>query len=361
METMLYYLGFSFCHGIGPVYFNELIKKCGSVEKAYKASHTQLRLVLGQAGVITFEKFREAFNAEKIYKKLSEQNITVLSQEDPRYSTLLQKFRDSPICLYVKGNTELINFNENLLIGVVGTRTPTSYGIKITKQFAKELVEGGCVIVSGMARGIDGLAHRTALENNGKTVAVLGSGVNHIYPYENGDIYKTIIDGGGVVMSEFPPHLPAKPGMFVARNRVIAGISKGVLVVEGAKNSGALTTANSAADQGHDVFIIPGPITSKLSYGPNSLLFSGAKPALSSKDILEAYGRKRFQVYIEKKVIGLPPEETAVVALLQNESLSVDDIYLATQLSIQKVLCIVSVLEIKGIVERNKEGNYQLK
>ena len=206
------------------------------------------------------------------------------------YPESLKNISDPPICLYVKGNIDLfqarhqnpdlvgtaknlVSSLDPIFFAIVGTRKPTSYGVQVAKKFAYELTEAGFVIVSGMAMGIDTVAHQAALDAGGRTVAVLGCGVNIIYPAANRSLYENIIKNGGAVISEFPPNQMVLKGLFISRNRIISGLSKGVLIAEGLQDSGALITARFAGEQGKEIFAPPGPITSEMS---TSILPQGA-------------------------------------------------------------------------------------
>ncbi len=227
-------------------------------------------------------------------------------------------------------------------------------------MFAGQLAEVGAVIVSGMALGIDAIAQRSVLAINKKTISFLGCGVDIVYPPQNKMLYEQIISSGGLVISEFPPGHVVRPGMFVARNRLISGLSRGVLVIEGLKDSGSLITARYAAEQGKEVFAPPVPITSPLSEAPTILLKQGAKLALSIDDILEEFNLK---VQIQKQKLSfdtLTKEEQNVCELLLQEELDADELRAQSNISIAELLPLLTDLEIKGVVEKNEEGKYHI-
>ncbi|OGG23805.1 DNA protecting protein DprA [Candidatus Gottesmanbacteria bacterium RIFCSPLOWO2_01_FULL_43_11b] len=201
------------------------------------------------------------------------------------YPRLLAEISDPPDVLYVKGDLATVNLEKT--IAVVGTRTMTPYGRKITKHLVTDLVKKGFTIVSGMAIGVDSIAHQSAIDKGGKTIAVLGCGVDIIFPPSNARLYWNIVNGNGVVVSEIPPGTRTSKEQFVTRNRIISGLSLGVVVIEGSDHSGALITAKYAAEQGREVFAVPGPITSKMSQATNILLKNGAKLVESADDIIE--------------------------------------------------------------------------
>lgn len=212
-----------------------------------------------------------------------DRKVKIIKIADKIYPESLKNIPDPPKVLYCLGNLEVLRKN----IAVVGTRQITKYGQFVTAKLVKELVENNITIVSGMALGVDGVAHRTALENGGKTVAVLGAGVDVIYPREHKDLYNSILESGNLLISEVPPGTLVERKLFPARNRIISGLSEAVLITEAAIDSGSLITARMALEQGKEVLAVPGPITSKYSEGTNYLLKQGAKLVTSVEDILE--------------------------------------------------------------------------
>lgn len=287
---------------------------------------------------------------------MQRKEVTVLPFNDDRYPLQLKTIPDPPICLYVRGKLEVDTFDHEKQFAIVGTRNPTSYGIQVTQLFATRLAEAGLTIVSGLALGVDAAAHRSALDHQGKTIAVLGCGVDLPHPPSNIPIYRRIVDGGGVVVSEFPPGMTVKPGLFVARNRIISGLSNGVLVVEGTSKSGALITARYAAEQGRDVYAVPAPITSTMSEAPNLLIKEGVNVVTSPDDILDSLhiGTRQGR----RVITGLSDREEKVYKLLVKESLSADDLSMQVGEQITEVLKVVSLLELKGVIRMNAEGKY---
>ena len=209
-----------------------------------------------------------------------------ISIRDGRYPKLLAEIADPPRGIYVRGDTSLLSNNVRR-IGVVGTRKMTKYGRQVTEKLTRDLVRAGFVIVSGMATGVDTIAHETAIKNGGKTMAVLGAGIDIIYPLDNESLYWDIARKYGCVISEFPPGKKTTKIQFASRNRIISGLSVGVVVTEGAENSGSLITAECALDQGREVFAVAGPMMSEYSRGPAKLIKDGAKMVTGVKDILE--------------------------------------------------------------------------
>lgn len=356
-----YHLTFSYCLGIGPMRFKQLINHFKTVEKAYRARDEEIRQILDFKTASTFIQFRRHFKPDSILSQLSKKNIQVITLKDKSYPKHLASISDPPICLYVKGSIDVLTHSMEKYFAIVGTRRATSYGLHVAKNFAQKLVSYGFAIVSGMALGIDSAAHWGAIEGGGKTIAVLGCGVDVVYPPSNRKLYDLIIEKNGAVISEFPPGHTVLPGLFVARNRIISGLSRGVLVVEGAEDSGALTTARHAGEQGRDVFAPPSPITSNLSKAPNLLLKQGARLATDVSDILDEYNigtTTQKKQDILQSVDGLARQ---ILQLLLEEAASADDLKIALKKPLEEILNALTLLEINGIVAKNEEGKFYCK
>lgn len=361
MKDILYYLGFSHFLGIGPTKFELLMNHFKMLDKAYNAPLEALRGLLGNALAEKFDKFRNAFRAEEKRKEIENKGIIVLTRDDPRFPPQLLQISDPPICLYVKGNLGLFDFQKDLFFAIVGTRRPSSYGVQISRKFSAESTHAGFKIVSGLALGVDAQAHWACIQTGGKTVAFLGCGVDIIYPPGNKILYDAIVGGGGVVMSEFPPGMTVLKGLFIARNRLISGLSKGVMVVEGLKHSGALITARYAAEQGKEVFAPPVPLTSNLSEAPNILLKQGAKLVTSVEDILEEFDMTISPQKKEDILEKLSAEDRGIVEKLLVEPYLADELALAINVPINHVLITLSLLEVNGIIEKSTDGKFQIK
>lgn len=289
-SELIYRVAFSYAPGVGPITFQNLLAKFTSAENAYKASSSELSSAFQSPKYLeNFLSFRKTYQADRTLHNLITRNIQILtysaSDKPVEHSAII----DYPICLYAKGDPELLT-SAHIKIAVIGTRKPTSYGIQNTQDFTQSLVEHNAIILSGLALGIDALAHETTLKANGKTIAILGSGFNCVHPRQNLRLYNSIIEHQGLVLTEFPPHTPPLPQNFPLRNRLISGFSKGVLVIEGNAHSGTRITAKHALETGKDVFAIPGSIHSPLSATPNFLIQSGAQLVSSAQDIIEAFG-----------------------------------------------------------------------
>lgn len=283
-----YYLGFSVFADIGAIRFRLLLRYFGSAKKAWEAEDNEyLKINLPGKIAVNFINFRKKFSIEKFQEELIKKKIDFLSLTDKNYPENLKQISDAPFVIYTRGNKDLLK-NADKNVAIVGTRMMTKYGKNVTEKIAKELTLEKIIIVSGMAMGIDTIAHKTVLKNNGKTIAVLGSGIDQIYPPANYDLYWQIIKSDGLVVSEYPPGFKPSKTTFPLRNRIISGLSRGIVVVEGKKTSGAIITAKYAAEQGREVFAVPGPINYPTSEGTSYLIKQGANIATSAEDILKS-------------------------------------------------------------------------
>lgn len=286
-------------------------------------------------------------------------HIIEIKLKDKGYPKLLAQIHDPPKQLYCRGNTKLLN---TFCFGVVGTRKLTAYGKEATEKIVSGLADSGMTIVSGLAMGIDAVAHQTALDNELSTIAVLGSTVedNNIGPRVNFTLAMEILKNNGLLISEYKKEEDIRAANFAIRDRIISGLSKGVLIVEGAEKSGSLITAKSAADQNRDVFAVPGSIFSFVSAGPNNLIKNGAKPVTSAEDILEEYA-KNMQLKLEtKKNISTknPIEQKILDILDDNGGLSADEIIKSSGLETSVAITTISMLEIRNKIRQNN-GKYQ--
>ncbi len=358
MNEQDYSVAFSHCDGIGPMRLQELLSHYKTLAKAYHASESQLRELLGEKLAENFVIFRKTFSVKEVMGYCNAEGIVPVGLFDPRYPAPLKNISDSPICLYVKGDLKNFHFERDFIFAIVGTRKPSSYGMQITRQFSRGLSEAGAVIVSGMALGVDTISHEEAIAVGERTIAVLGCGVDICYPPSNQGLYDAIISSGNVILSEFPPRHTVLRGLFVARNRLISGLSRGVLLTEGTHKSGGLITCRYAAEQGKEVFAPPVPLTSALSEAPNIVLREGATFTTSVKDILEVFNVKVIQK--ERRKTILSESEQLVYTTLINQCLSSDELVQYCKFSIHILLTVLSGMEVKGIVEKNREGRYQI-
>jgi len=281
----LYWLAFSFLNGLGPKRFSLLKDYFGSAQKVWEASSNQLLAIgLNPQLVKNLIELRSKVNLNSCFLRMREKNIECQISEDKNYPENLKKIDSPPFILFSKG---AMKSQDSLAIAIVGSRMITDYGRMVTKKLVRGLVAKKITIVSGLARGIDTVAHETALANNGRTIAVLGHGLDLIYPPENKNLATRISSGCGVLVSEYPLGCQPIASNFPARNRIISGLSLGVLVIEANIHSGSLITAKQALDQGREVFAVPGPINSSNSSGTAFLIKQGAKLVENVNDILE--------------------------------------------------------------------------
>lgn len=361
MTKEFYYVAFSHFFKIGPKYLAKGLARFKAIESFYNASHTQLASILGDALAQEFITFRTSFPIQKKMDEIQRKGIHVITREDAYMPPQLQQIPDPPFCLYIKGNVSAHIFKYKQCFAIVGTRRASSYGRQVATLFSRTLSQAGLSIVSGLALGIDSIAHTACLETGGNTIAVLGCGVDIIYPTTNRLLYQRIIDNNGVLLSEFPPGFMPRPYTFVMRNRLISGLCRGVLVVEGALNSGSMITAGYAAEQGRDVFAVPMPITSERAAGPNYLLRQGAHLVTDPKDILEEYGLQDNTASLSAKYfqITLSPVEKLIYAAVKEAAMTVQELVEKTTLPVYSLLSDLSSLELKGLVVKNREGKYE--
>ncbi|OGN09817.1 MAG: DNA protecting protein DprA [Candidatus Yanofskybacteria bacterium RIFCSPHIGHO2_02_FULL_41_11] len=284
--------------------------------------------------------------------------IVEIGIKDKVYPRLLKEIPDAPKLLYCRGNLDLLN---TFCFGVVGTRKLTSYGKEAAQHIVRSLVQADFTIVSGLALGIDAIAHQTTLDSEGKTIAVLGTGItdSYIYPPANMGLAKQILKQDGLIISEHKIGT-GHPGTFPQRNRIISGLSKGVLIVEADEKSGSLITARLAGEQGRDVFAIPGNIFSSRSLGPHSLIKKGAKMVTSAEDIIEEYSQN-LSLFANTK-IGVSTKdklENNILDILDRGFAFVDDIVRESKEETSKVLAKLSMMEIKGAIKNMGNSKYR--
>lgn len=358
MTERSYYLAFSNFPGIGPIRFEKLLDHFGSADLAWNSKGKEFEDVLGKNLFSKFEAFRKGFELEKYEESLHKRKMNYISLIDKEYPAKLKQIKNPPIILYSKGKVDLNS--EHKFLAIVGTRRLTSYGKSVTELFSGKLAEQGLVVVSGLAIGVDSVAHSACLDSEGTTIAVLGNGVDICFPRENQKIYDRILEKGGMIISELPPGEPPSVGSFPSRNRIVAGISDGILVTEGAQDSGSLITANFGLDFKRKVFAVPGPITSSLSAAPLKLIEKGAKLVVEPEDIIKEFGIKPSELNKNKKTFqNLSLEEKKIIDLIQNESLQFDEIVRRLKLDSSKLATILSMMEIKGLI-KNTGGKFSL-
>lgn len=361
MHERVYWLGFSVFPGVGPKRFASLLAQFGNAKTAWEATEEALEQSLGNALLRNFIQFRAHFDHEKYEQALREKRITYVTLQDKAYPQLLKQASNPPFILYVKGENNGNDINNQRTIAIVGTRKSTSYGEEVTRQITTELVCAGYTIVSGLAIGVDTIAHTKTIADNGKTVAVLGCGIDCCYPPGNERLYKDIIASGGNIVSEWGLGFPPNKGSFPSRNRIIAGLSQAVIVTEGAADSGALYTATEAFTMNRPVFAVPGPITSNLSKGPHSLIEKGAKLITGAQDVLQALGVKHYGVLpLQKIVTADSSDEQKIITVLQNEELLFDEISKKANIDAARLSIVLTMMEMKKKIKNTGGGKFAL-
>lgn len=358
-------LAFSNAPGVGPKGFQRLLKIFGSAEKAWNESSPEeyKKAGIGKVNFGRFDQFRREFDINEYLSKLKKAKVAFIPFGDKYYPEILRKIDSPPIGLFARGNKKLLVYNN--VIAVVGARKITSYGRQVTENLVSELCSAGFVIASGMALGVDGAAHKSAINNHGATIAVLGCGVDCPYPRENEKLYEEILDSDGLIISEYPLGMPANQGTFPARNRIIAGISSSVLITEAAEDSGSLITASNAASQGKTIFAVPGPITSRMSDGTARLLKQGAILVSSAGDILTSLKIKSHSASFARRGLAklntrLSKDEAKILAVLANEERTIDEIAKLTKISITKLSIVLSEMELSGLLS-SSGGKFVIK
>ena len=358
MSEDKYWLGFNLVKGIGPAKVQALLSYYGDIESAWTADDAQLqKLGLDKRARSNLRTARATLDLDRELEKVRAKNITMLHWDSPDYPSYLREVDAPPPLLYVVGSLEDI---DRWAVAVVGTRRVTPYGRQITQELVTGLVRNGVTIISGLARGIDAIAHKTALDHGGRTIAVLGSGPDNIYPPEHRDLARQIVRDRGAVISEFALGTEPEAKNFPPRNRIISGLSLGVVVVEAGARSGAGITAQFALDQNREVFAVPGNVNSPSSRGTNRLIQLGeAKLIVDAEDVLEELNLSMvFEHSAAQEALPETAEEAALFGYLSGESLHIDALCRATGLSSQEVSSTLTLLELKGIVRQVGGMNY---
>jgi DNA processing protein len=371
--TTRQWLALALTPGLGPTRGRRLVEFMGGVNAVFRASLTELEATgIQAASAQSLGTGRSLELAQDELARAAAGGVKVISVDDAAYPSQLKQIYDPPLILYVRGNDEVISQPG---IALVGTRHPTPYGLGMAERLACDLASRGLVIFSGMARGVDTAGHRGALAGKGKTVAVFGTGVDVTYPKENTRLMDQILALGGAVISEFPMGTFAAPQNFPIRNRIISGISLGVLVVEAAEYSGTRITARCALEQSRDVYAVPGNVTNKNSWGPNTLIKQGAKLVATWEDVWEELPtdvRLRLQPQgTDESPAGqtaslfqeseLPPHEKKIFALLKaDEATHIDEIVerLEPGLSSSEIFAALFELELAGKVKQLPGKNF---
>jgi DNA processing protein len=354
LDELQYWIAFSRVIGIGPVRFQLLLNFFhDDVAAAWKADHKTL-LAAGIESRIA-EKFirqRTLMNPAYELERLERLRVRIITWKDATYPPLLRKIDYAPPVLYVCGS--FTDDDRRYSVGIVGTRKMSTYGRQVTEHFAAELAKGNVTIVSGLAQGVDTIAHTTALDVGGRTLAILASGLDQIYPPSNNALARRIVESGqGALISAYPLGVRPEAGNFPARNHIISGLSLGVLVTEAPEKSGALISANAALNQGREVFAIPGGIFSPGGAGVNKLIQDGAHPVTNVNDILASLNL--HMIPQQSEVQSIQPdtsEERALLNLLSHEARHIDELIRESSLPANEVSSTLTVMELKGMIKQ---------
>lgn len=354
-----FWVAFSRLEKIGPVRFKKLIDYFPSMETAWQANLVELINAGFEESIadkIIIE--RSNINPDAEWEKLCREEINICLITDKEYPTLLKNIFDPPAILYYQGSLNLFN---QYCLAVVGTRKFSAYGKQVTENIVGDLARNHISIISGLALGIDGIAHQACLDNGGFTAAVLGSGVDWpgVYPASNKNLAKNIVERGGCLLSEYPVGTESLKFHFPLRNRIISGLSQAVVIIEAKESSGTLITAQYAIDQNRDIFAVPGSIFSPNSSGTNNLIKRGAKLTTCAHDILEELNIGELEQKSNNTTIKPEtPEEKIIIDILSHESLHIDKIAQASKLRINALGAILTMMELKGMIKDMGGKNY---
>ncbi|MZG29586.1 MAG: DNA-protecting protein DprA [Nitrospinae bacterium] len=359
-ETLKYWLALNMVVGVGRTLFHRFVRGLGSPRQVFLAPRDELLRIhgVGEKVVAEIKRFDVDTETERELRLAEKEGVRIITLESPEYSPLLKAIYDPPPILYVQGK----DLNSiNLPLAVVGTRNPSEYGKLITERLCLKLATAGFTIISGLARGIDTLAHKAALSAGADSVAIFGCGLGHTYPPENIKLRQKIAEQG-TILSEFPVLMRPERNNFPARNRILSGLALGTVVVEAAEKSGALITADFALEQGREVFAVPGNISSPKSRGTNNLIKSGAKLVDSPESILEEL-LPAFGESLKVKKEGVDPKfdsdhEEKIFSLLSLEGRHIDNLIENSDLSPAQVSATLLQLELRGLVRQLSEKMY---
>jgi DNA processing protein len=360
-----YWLAWSQIKGIGAVLLKRLQQHFPSLEVAWQTPIDRLSEVEGFGGKLleTIPQERGKIDPQQLLESHRQQNPLFWTPADAEYPRLLQETPSPPPLLYYRGQPQSEeNKGITPLIGIVGTRSPSEYGKRWTDKLTTALVKHGFGIVSGMAAGIDTVAHSSCLAAGGRTIAVVGTGVDLVYPYSNRQLYQQIVDRG-LIVSEYPAKTQPDRGNFPARNRIIAGLSRAVIIMEAPMKSGALITARFANDFCRDVYILPGSLDNPNAYGCLELLSRGAQVILSTEHLLEMLGtmpQLDLPQQNSRSIPNLPPELASVLQIITPEGIALDTIAGQTDYDIGQLLAALSQLELMGSIAQLPGMRYQL-
>lgn len=366
MKEELLNLWIGMIEGISPGVLNRIIDYFGNVENLWKADEERLRTVIKEKHADAIIKSRNPDKIEKYSYKLKERNISYIYPGHVYYPESLSHIPDPPLILYIRGNLSLLEEEENRKVAVVGARKASAYGMETAYQFSYAMAEKGITIVSGLASGIDGTAHKAALDAGGRTIGVLGCGINVCYPRDNRSLYDRMCKDG-LIISEYGLDVSPDAYRFPLRNRIISGLSKAVLVVEAKEKSGSLITADQALEQGRDIYVIPGRISDVNSSGCNNLLKQGATCVTLPEDIIcdvipgDDFMGSGYDILSDKRDStkkNLAPDEKMVYSCVRLEQKHIDDICAELDMNVSDVVMILFSLETKKLIRQVVRNYY---
>ncbi len=351
-----FWVGFNLVKGIGAVRLQHLCDHFGDLALAWQAPADALQAAgLSQKLAERVIQVRAGVDLDKYLSRVDTLGIKILTWDDLLYPPRLKEIDQPPPVLYIRGE---LKPEDNWAVAVVGTRRVSAYGRQVAEDLGSFLASNGVTVVSGLARGVDAIAHQAALEAGGRTLAVLGCGVDKIYPPEHGQLAGKVV-GNGALISDYPLGTPPDASNFPPRNRIISGLSMATVVVEAGETSGALITAQFAIDQGREVFAVPGNILAPQSRGTNKLIAQGAHPMLSVGDLLDVLNLTRVtEQRLVRKVLPVDEIESKLMGVLTHEPLQMDEITIQTGLPIERVSATLVMLELKGLVRQVGGLNY---
>lgn len=344
-----YWIGFNLVRGIGAVRFQQILSFFGDLSLAWHAPAEAFREAgLPERALTNFLRLREETDLDSLVESIQQQGVQVLTSVDEDYPKLLKQIEQAPPVLYVRG---ALLPADDFAVAMVGTRRISAYGQQITRDTSLYLAGHGLTVVSGLARGVDALAHQSALQAGGRTIAVLGSGVDVIYPPEHRQLADAIIENGAII-SDYPLGTQPEGVNFPPRNRIISGLSLATVVVEAGERSGALITAEFAVEQGRDVFAVPGNILSPASKGTNRLIQKGAYALVSPQDVLDLLELSHVEEYkAARQALPADTTEAKILQTMDYEPVHVDEICNEVGLAVEKVTAALTMMELKGLVQ----------
>ncbi|HXG35431.1 MAG TPA: DNA-processing protein DprA [Dehalococcoidia bacterium] len=351
-----YWLAFNRIPGIGRIRFSLLEKHFGRMSEAWRASAQELAAAgLDKRAITSIVGGRPGISPEEELERLEQQGVKALTWHDPDYPRLLKEIADLPPVLYIRGE---LTPADDMAVAVVGTRRPTPYGRQAAEELSADLARSGVTVISGLARGIDAVAHRAALGAGGRTLAVMACGLDIVYPREHLSLAREISESGALI-SDYPLGVQPRGDYFPRRNRIMSGLSLGVLVIEGDLGSGAMITAQLAMEQNREVLAVPGSIFAPQSRGPNSLIQDGAKLVSRVEHVLEELNLSMVPQQVEaRQTIQATDTEITLLRYLSQEPMHVDEVCRMSGLPVATVSSILAMLELKGLVKQMGAMNY---